>query len=255
METLNPIQNDLVKVISDHRKRLESIEKARQQTWIDWFAFNPSLVTMSGTKNIFTLTGTTDAVSLQTGDRIRAIQGGVTKYFFVKDLTTTTGQQVVTVEAGTDYSLTASTAITSLFFSRSIRPQGFPDVFNFASVPASDGDPAQVTSPGIFTGKFYMIGSIVFVSASRIGLTLNTAVATYINETVPFDGTPSVLLTYSIGDSDGGVSGRTINSYSASGTGIDNVRIDQINYSKWPISTLINIYWGFTFFYIPVVTV
>lgn len=74
-----------------------------------------------------TITAPTDATTrYQKWDQIRFKQGGSYKYFVLISLTST----VLTMLVNTDFAV-ANSAITDIAYSRSDKPFGFPDSFNF----------------------------------------------------------------------------------------------------------------------------
>jgi len=68
-----------------------------------------------------------------TGMKLRLVQSGVTKYFYVvgSSYSSVTELTTVTITGGSDYSLT-NTAISSPKISHATTPQGFPGWFNWA---------------------------------------------------------------------------------------------------------------------------
>lgn len=64
---------------------------------------------------------------LEPGDKVRWKQGGSYKYGYVVSLTST----VITLTGGSDYTV-ANSAITDVYFSKAVSPDGFPDYFNAA---------------------------------------------------------------------------------------------------------------------------
>lgn len=177
----------------------------------------------------------------QVGDRLWITQGGTVKYFFVIIVEANS----ITLTAGDMYIFT-NAAFTYIALSRVVSPVGFPTLFTFSStlVPST----GSVTAQGTFTGQFFMVGRIVAVAASRIGLTLN-GTPVFLNETLPIDPSISLILQYGIGDLSGGASGRLVSSIAGIGTGSDNVRLDRIDYSSFPTATLLNLAWNQTFLY------
>lgn len=103
-----------------------------------------------------TITVPTDATTkYQTGDKIRLVQSGTTKYFYVVSVAVTT----LTVSGGNNYALT-NTAITGNSYSKAVTPQGFPSYFPFTPSWTSSGT-APAIGNGFLLGYFTILGKLV----------------------------------------------------------------------------------------------
>jgi hypothetical protein len=120
-----------------------------------------------------TITVPSDAtLKYQIGDKIRFTQDATTKYFYVVGVTAT----VLTVTAGTDYTVTAS-AITVPFYSHTLSPLGFPQYFNYT--PTFTGFSAVPATP---SAQFCLVGKLVTLIISTGNGTSN---ATDFTATLP----------------------------------------------------------------------
>lgn len=93
----------------------------------------------------------------QVGDKIKLTNNSTVKYFYIIGVASTT----LTVTGGSDYSL-ENASITDISYSRSERPFGFPDFFNFAM---TSPDMSPVPSGGVC--KFSMKGKMVTAIISQ----------------------------------------------------------------------------------------
>ena len=112
---------------------------------------------------------------LAVGDRLRLVQSGATKYFYVIGVDVSGSATTVTVTGGSDYSL-ANAAISSPAFSKAASPAGFPDWFNWVPT-ASGSDSMTFTITSIIFAKFKLIGREVCFQSGLTGTTSGTASA------------------------------------------------------------------------------
>jgi len=104
------------------------------------------------------------------GDKIRLIQSGSVKYFYI----VTVADTLLTVTGGSDYTV-ANASIGSPCYSKRVSPVGFPGEFNFA--PAAAG----WTSATVTKATFSLTGEIARVFLSLTG----TSNATSASATLP----------------------------------------------------------------------
>jgi len=105
------------------------------------------------------------------GTKIKLVQDSTTKYFYVVATSYTSGNTIVTVTGGSDYSL-ANEAISGQAYSYAAAPQGFPQRFNY--------------SPATYTGwsalpdglyYFIIIGHLCYVTVYMTAGTSNATTA------------------------------------------------------------------------------
>lgn len=129
-----------------------------------------------------TITVPSDAtLTYQKGDKLRLVQGAVTKYFYIVDVTSSTS---ITITGGSDYTLT-NAVISDPVISREDVPFGFPDSFNY--VPTFVGfsvDP--VVSQAVFSIK----GSLCLVSMYTSANGTSNAVTYEVSPPVPPSASP-----------------------------------------------------------------
>jgi hypothetical protein len=94
------------------------------------------------------------ALIYSVGDKIRFKQGAGYKYFYIIAVADT----LLTVTAGSDYTVATPTAITDNYYSKATSPVGFPVCFNWAPTPTGF---SSVPANGIY--RFYMTGNVVTV--------------------------------------------------------------------------------------------
>lgn len=112
------------------------------------------------------------------GTKIKLVQAGTTKYFYVTATSYASGYTTVTVTGGSNYSL-ANQAITSAAYSYAATPQGFPQWFNYQPIWS-----ATTTNPtvgnGSVLGAFTIVGRLCTVSFRiQIGTTTELGTGNY----------------------------------------------------------------------------
>lgn len=131
----------------------------KASSWDGWVAVSDSWAYASAT----TITVPTDATTkYSVGDKIRLVQSGSTKYFYVTAVTST----VLTVNGGSDYTV-ANSAISAIYYSKDETPLGFPQYFNYTPTFAN-----FTVGSATVVGEFNMVGKMVNY---RIGVTLNSS--------------------------------------------------------------------------------
>ena len=120
----------------------------------------------------FTIAQDMSAV-LAVGDRIRLVQSGATKYFYVVGVSVSGGITTVTVTGGSDYSL-ANAAITSPCVSNAASPAGFPDWLNWSPTFTASGN-MTFTSVATNVAKFKLVGKQLYLVLLATGTTGGTA--------------------------------------------------------------------------------
>lgn len=120
-----------------------------------WISANETWTYASSTS--FTISGDLTG-KYQKGDKIRLKQGGGYKYFYIIGVSYSSPNTTITITGGSDYSLTNST-ITDNYYSKALKPQDFPNYFNWTpTVTAESGTPTvnsisarfQLSYPFIF---------------------------------------------------------------------------------------------------------
>jgi hypothetical protein len=101
------------------------------------------------------------------GTKIKLVQSGSTKYFYVVATAYTSGNTIITITGGSDYTL-ASATISGQAYSYAAAPQSFPQWFNWT--PTFTGFSTVPT--GIH--KFSVIGSTCFANIRETSGTSNS---------------------------------------------------------------------------------
>ena len=78
----------------------------------------------------FKITGKNVRYRFPKGTKIKLVQSGATKYFYVIATAYTSGNTIITITGGSDYAL-ANATISGQAYSYAAAPQGFPQWFNF----------------------------------------------------------------------------------------------------------------------------
>jgi hypothetical protein len=94
------------------------------------------------------------------GTKIKLVQAGTTKYFYVTATSYASEYTTVTVTGGSDYSLD-NQVITIAAYSYAATPQGFPQWFNYTPAWTSGGAINPVIGNGSLTGYFCINGQLV----------------------------------------------------------------------------------------------
>ena len=106
------------------------------------------------------------------GTKIKLVQSGATKYFYVTAATFST-DTTITITGGSDYSL-ANATISGHAYSYAAAPQDFPQWFNFTPTYTFQ-DWVSGTVKGTF--KYSIIGNIVFLLIDMTAGTSNSTAA------------------------------------------------------------------------------
>jgi len=117
----------------------------------------------------FKITGKDVRYRFPEGTKIKLVQSGSTKYFYVIATAYTSGNTTITITGGSDYAL-ANATISGQAYSYAAAPQNFPQWFNY--------------TPIIYTGwsdlptgtyKFYAVGNTCFYNIDQSDGTSNGA--------------------------------------------------------------------------------
>ena len=117
----------------------------------------------------FKITGKNVRYRFPKGTKIKLVQSGATKYFYVIATAYTSGNTIITITGGSDYAL-ASATISGQAYSYAAAPQNFPQWFNY--------------TPTIYTGwsalptgtyKFYAVGNTCFYNIDQSDGTSTTS--------------------------------------------------------------------------------
>jgi len=101
------------------------------------------------------------------GTKIKLVQSGATKYFYVIATAYTSGNTIITITGGSDYSL-ANATISGQAYSYAAAPQSFPQWFNWT--PTFTGFSTVPTG----LHKFSVIGSTCFANIRETSGTSNS---------------------------------------------------------------------------------
>ncbi len=115
----------------------------------------------------FKITGKDVRYKFPKGTKIKLVQSGSTKYFYVVATAYTSGDTIITITGGSDYTL-ASATISGQAYSYAAAPQSFPQWFNWT--PTFTGFSTVPT--GIH--KFSVIGSTCFANIRESSGTSNS---------------------------------------------------------------------------------
>ena len=117
----------------------------------------------------FKITGKDVRYRFPKGTKIKLVQSSTTKYFYVVATSYTSGNTIVTVTGGSDYSLVSGT-ISGQAYSYAAAPQNFPQWFNYTPIIYT-GWSALPTG----TYKFYAVGNTCFYNIDQSDGTSNDA--------------------------------------------------------------------------------
>lgn len=110
---------------------------------------------------------------LAVGDRLRLVQSGATKYFYVIGVAVGGSTTTVTVTGGSDFSL-SNAAISAPCLSKAASPAGFPDWMSWSPAFSASGS-MTLTSVSIVIAKFKIFGRELRIIVSANGVTGGTA--------------------------------------------------------------------------------
>ena len=158
----------------DYNSDMAKIE-AVQSGWIPL----PSCTYVSATS--FTIAQDIYAI-ITPGDKIRLVQSGATKYFYVIGISVSGNTTTVNVTGGSDYVL-ANAAISSPNFSHAASPDRFPDWLNWSPTVGATGS-MTVSSLILDLAKFHFNGREVVLSL-HISFGLWTTASNTVTVTLP----------------------------------------------------------------------
>ena len=116
------------------------------------------------------------------GDKIRLVQSGATKYFYVVGVSVVGNTTTVNVSGGSDYAL-ANSAITSPCFSHAASPDRFPDWLNWVPTLGASGS-MTVAVLAFEQAKFKMNGREVVISM-HVSFSLGGTASNTVTVTLP----------------------------------------------------------------------
>lgn len=124
------------------------------------------------------------------GDKLRIVQSGSTKYFYITNKVYSAPNTTLTLAGGTDYTV-ANVAISAPFYSHASSPTGFPEWFSYTPT-VGVGTQGNATTTG---SKFKMNGREVvstimwtFGSTSAVGSNEQLSLPIAQNSDYPTDG-------------------------------------------------------------------
>lgn len=154
---------------------------AKASTWDGWIAVSDSWAYASAT----TITVPTDATTkYSVGDKIKIVQSGSTKYFYITVVTST----VITVNGGSDYTV-ANSAISGIYYSKATTPLGFPQWFTYTPTYTN----FSLGNGTVNYSTFTMIGKTVHFKL-KITLGNTSSVSGLISILTPTSVTPTTSL-------------------------------------------------------------
>jgi len=137
---------------------------------LDWWSLHPTQGSMVSVSK-FKVTGNYTGRFVK-GTKIRLVQSGSTKFFYVVSAAYDAGNTTVTITGGSDYALSSNppTTITDLYYSYAATPPGFPAWFDYFAT-------STITGWSNPTGglRFKMVGDQVFVDYYLTGTSNATA--------------------------------------------------------------------------------
>lgn len=124
--------------VTDTRVPVSVSSSSLPQTALQgWLPFPVTSLTSFTRVDANTMTVNLDMTFLSAGDKIR-LDNTSTKYFYVKEKPVlSSGVCTILLQAGSEYTLAAATAITNVSYSKASSPTGFPSSFSIA--PALTG--------------------------------------------------------------------------------------------------------------------
>ena len=130
----------------------------------------------------FKITGKDVCYKFPKGTKIKLVQSGITKYFYVT-ATAYSADTTITITGGSDYSL-ANATISGQAYSYAAAPQNFPKRFAYTPIVTYAGG---TTDPTSITTNFYFAINGSLVSVTGTGqLTRGSGDRTYTVFTLPF---------------------------------------------------------------------
>mgnify|MGYP003439974357 FL=1 len=119
----------------------------------------------------------------QKGDKVRLVHDAATKYFYITSCTHSAGTTTIVVTGGTDYIIDNSNALSSIFYSHTDNPIGFPGAFNYTPTLTPNGA-MTYTSTSVSYAKFSISGRTVTLTLRFTG-TVGGTPTNYISATLP----------------------------------------------------------------------
>lgn len=129
--------------------------------------------------------------------KIKFIQSGITKYFYVRGLALSGSNTRLTLTGGSDYTV-ANATITGFAFSNISSPSSFPFWFNYAMAWTSYQSPQPAIGNGTISAKFNIDQRIITIEAY-----MRTGSTTTYGTNWWYFGYPFDIWSYAIGGSPG----------------------------------------------------
>jgi len=163
------------------------------------------------------------------GTKIKLVQSGATKYFYVIATAYTSGNTTITITGGSDYTL-ANATISGKAYSYAAAPQGFPQRFNYS--------PATYTGWSAFPDGLYYFIIIGYLCYVTVYMTAGTSNATTAILELPVSASSAAGKGGICGFAIDGGTMRTAPTkwWIAGATNIVNFYTDMSNVSAWTAS-------------------
>ena len=170
--------SDFDEKVIERLKRLErEVERLQVKERPDktgWIPVSDTWTYVSTTS--FKVSGKDVRYKFPKGTKIKLVQSGSTKYFYVT-ATAYSADTTITITGGSDYSL-ANATISGQAYSYAAASQNFPQWLNYTPVWSADGG-TPVLGNGTLSGKFSMIGAnIHYLGNLRLGSTTSVGTTT-----------------------------------------------------------------------------
>ena len=170
--------SDFDEKVIERLKRLErEVERLQVKERPDktgWIPVSDTWTYVSTTS--FKVSGKDVRYKFPKGTKIKLVQSGSTKYFYVV-ATDYSADTTITITGGSDYAL-ANATISGQAYSYAAAPQNFPQWLNYTPVWSADGG-TPVLGNGTLFGKFSMIGAnIHYLGNLQLGSTTSVGTTT-----------------------------------------------------------------------------
>ena len=172
---MSNFEDAVIQRIKQLEREVERLQKWERPDKTGWIPVSDTWTYVSATS--FKITGKDVRYKFPKGTKIKLVQSGITKYFYVTATAYST-DTTITITGGSDYSL-ANATISGQAYSYAAAPQNFPQWLNYTPVWSADGG-TPVLGNGTLFGKFSMIGAnihylgnLLLGSTTSVGTTTN----------------------------------------------------------------------------------
>jgi len=165
---VSAFEDAVIQRIKQLEREVERLQKWERPDKTGWIPVSDTWTYVSATS--FKITGKDVRYKFPKGTKIKLVQSGSTKYFYVIATAYST-DTTVTITGGSDYTL-ASATISGQAYSYAAAPQNFPQWFNYNVGWSCDSGTQPSIGNGILVGRFRLIGTSLLMRVSlRFGST------------------------------------------------------------------------------------